>query len=394
MDARPTVRAVAEDIGERRGGRPRSRRASTTRVAAATAAAPASSRPAATAPSTVVLSGGVFQNRRLLEATRRAAGGLGPPGPHARSGCRRTTAASPTGSWPWPPRGWRQRRERRCSALTSGWRGLANGEALVVVLAVALLLGLRHASDPDHLAAVSTLIASEPEDGTRARGAARTRMGLGPRPHAGAVRPADRAVRGLPPRHAAARRGGSRRPHDHVPGGQAARALAGAGGSTRTPIATARSSTATCTRTTTARATITRTSRRGGWGARPRRRSGSAACTGWVARPASCVLLLATIPDQAEAVAALVVLALGTAMSMAVLSSAFGYAITRGPVSGGCSRSLPRWASSRWRSARWYTLGAVGAVPYVPVSARPTPDPQKVLAERSSPAAARSRSRR
>ena len=44
------------------------------------------------------------------------------------------------------------------------------------------------------------------------------------------------------------------------------------------------------------------------------------------------VLLLATIPGQAEAVAALVVLALGTAMSMAMLSSAFGYAITRGPV--------------------------------------------------------------
>ncbi|MEA2454240.1 MAG: hypothetical protein QOI45_502, partial [Thermoleophilaceae bacterium] len=37
----------------------------------------------------------------------------------------------------------------------------------MAVLAVALLLGLRHASDPDHLAAVSTLIASEPEDGTR-----------------------------------------------------------------------------------------------------------------------------------------------------------------------------------------------------------------------------------
>ena len=45
--------------------------------------------------------------------------------------------------------------------------GLAEGEGVVLVLFVALLLGLRHASDPDHLAAVSTLIASEPEDGTR-----------------------------------------------------------------------------------------------------------------------------------------------------------------------------------------------------------------------------------
>jgi high-affinity nickel permease len=51
---------------------------------------------------------------------------------------------------------------------------LARGEGLAHVLLVALLLGLRHASDPDHLAAVSTLIASDPEDGTRTAG----RLGL------------------------------------------------------------------------------------------------------------------------------------------------------------------------------------------------------------------------
>ena len=38
---------------------------------------------------------------------------------------------------------------------------------LWVVLLVSLLLGLRHASDPDHLAAVSTLIASEEHEGVR-----------------------------------------------------------------------------------------------------------------------------------------------------------------------------------------------------------------------------------
>jgi len=51
---------------------------------------------------------------------------------------------------------------------------LAQGGGLAVALLVALLLGLRHASDPDHLAAVSTLIASDPEDGTRRAG----RLGL------------------------------------------------------------------------------------------------------------------------------------------------------------------------------------------------------------------------
>ena len=57
------------------------------------------------------------------------------------------------------------------------------------------------------------------------------------------------------------------------------------------------------------------------------------------------VLLLATISDQADAVAALMVLALGTAVSMAALSSAFGYAITRGPVRRACSPSRRRWGS-------------------------------------------------
>src|SRR5436309_1939519 len=51
--------------------------------------------------------------------------------------------------------------------------GLSGGGSLVVALAVALLLGLRHASDPDHLVAVSTLVASERE--RAARRAARLR---------------------------------------------------------------------------------------------------------------------------------------------------------------------------------------------------------------------------
>jgi len=39
----------------------------------------------------------------------------------------------------------------------------SDGTTLVVVLAVSILLGLRHASDPDHLAAVTTLVASGKE---------------------------------------------------------------------------------------------------------------------------------------------------------------------------------------------------------------------------------------
>ena len=46
--------------------------------------------------------------------------------------------------------------------------GLSDGTTLVLVLAVAILLGLRHASDPDHLTAVTTLVASGRDRGARA----------------------------------------------------------------------------------------------------------------------------------------------------------------------------------------------------------------------------------
>ena len=44
---------------------------------------------------------------------------------------------------------------------------MSDGTTLVLVLAVAALLGLRHATDPDHVAAVSTLIAGGEERGAR-----------------------------------------------------------------------------------------------------------------------------------------------------------------------------------------------------------------------------------
>lgn len=52
-----------------------------------------------------------------------------------------------------------------------GWlTGLIDGAPLVVALAVAFVLGLRHASDPDHLVAVTSLVAADDGD---VRGAAR-----------------------------------------------------------------------------------------------------------------------------------------------------------------------------------------------------------------------------
>jgi ABC-type nickel/cobalt efflux system permease component RcnA len=52
--------------------------------------------------------------------------------------------------------------------------GLSNGASLGVVLLVAALLGLRHATDPDHIAAVTTLVATGRERATRSA----ARLGL------------------------------------------------------------------------------------------------------------------------------------------------------------------------------------------------------------------------
>ena len=46
--------------------------------------------------------------------------------------------------------------------------GLFDGAPLLVALAIALVLGLRHASDPDHLVAVTSLVAAEDGDARKA----------------------------------------------------------------------------------------------------------------------------------------------------------------------------------------------------------------------------------
>jgi ABC-type nickel/cobalt efflux system permease component RcnA len=61
--------------------------------------------------------------------------------------------------------------------------GLFDGAPLLVALAIAFLLGLRHASDPDHLVAVTSLVAAEDGD-TRKAARLGAWWGIG---HAGAL---------------------------------------------------------------------------------------------------------------------------------------------------------------------------------------------------------------
>jgi high-affinity nickel permease len=56
---------------------------------------------------------------------------------------------------------------------------LTDGASVWIVLLVAALLGLRHASDPDHLAAVTTLIAGNREHAARRSGELGLAWGLG-----------------------------------------------------------------------------------------------------------------------------------------------------------------------------------------------------------------------
>ena len=57
--------------------------------------------------------------------------------------------------------------------------GLSNGASVGVVILVAVLLGLRHATDPDHIAAVTTLVASGSEHASRASARLGAFWGLG-----------------------------------------------------------------------------------------------------------------------------------------------------------------------------------------------------------------------
>jgi high-affinity nickel permease len=57
--------------------------------------------------------------------------------------------------------------------------GLSDGSRFWIVLLVGVLLGLRHATDPDHLAAVTTLVAGTRERAARAAGMLGLAWGLG-----------------------------------------------------------------------------------------------------------------------------------------------------------------------------------------------------------------------
>jgi len=57
---------------------------------------------------------------------------------------------------------------RPVEAIDEWLTGLLDGAPLGVALLIAFVLGLRHASDPDHLVAVTSLVAADRRDTRRA----------------------------------------------------------------------------------------------------------------------------------------------------------------------------------------------------------------------------------
>jgi hypothetical protein len=215
---------------------------------------------------------------------------------------------------------------------------LGHGTAFAIVAVLAILLGLRHATDPDHLTAVSTLLAGGERDPRRAArlglawglGHATSLVAFGvpivlfraylPAPlQMGAEAAVGLvivvlAVRLLVRHHAGALAPGHAHPH-------------------RTR------------------------SRRQAYGIGLVHGMGGSAGVG--------VLLLAAIPGHLEALVALALFALCTAISMAVASTTLGLILTRDAVARRYLAIAPALGVLSLAFGIWYALGAVDAVPYV-----------------------------
>jgi hypothetical protein len=73
------------------------------------------------------------------------------------------------------------------------------------------------------------------------------------------------------------------------------------------------------------------------------------------------ILLVGAASNQVTGVAALVLFAAATAVSMALVSSSFGYALARGPLARRAGSLIPALALASLVFGAWYALDAVAA---------------------------------
>jgi ABC-type nickel/cobalt efflux system permease component RcnA len=240
---------------------------------------------------------------------------------------------------------------------------LGDGHALLLVIAVAILLGLRHATDPDHLAAVSVLIAADRRDGVRRAGSLGLAWGLGhattltacgvPIVLAGAYLPGwarhgAEVVIGLMIMFLAVRlllrwRRGQFHVHAHRHDGVEHRHLH--------PHA----STATHDHEHEPGPVLGRS---------PLQAYGIGAVHGIGGSAGIGILLLAGIGNRTVALSALALFAFATAVSMWILSCSLGFALTRKRALRRALALAPALGTCSLAFGVWYTLGALGVVHY------------------------------
>jgi high-affinity nickel permease len=223
--------------------------------------------------------------------------------------------------------------------LDQGIASYSNGTTLLIVIGVSILLGLRHAGDPDHLVAVTTMIATG--KGRAATRAARLGLtwGLG---HATTL-----FLFGLPVVLYSA----------YLP----------------EPLQRAAETSVGFVIALLAVVLLLRWRRgvyRDNVHAHPPTRTGLQAygiglVHGMGGTAGVGLLLLATIDSRPLAIAALLTFALCTALSMAMLSTGFGYALARTPVRRSFHRLAPALGTLSLLFGVWYALGAQGVVPYL-----------------------------
>jgi high-affinity nickel permease len=215
----------------------------------------------------------------------------------------------------------------------------SNGTTLLIVVAVSVLLGLRHAGDPDHLAAVTTMIASGKEGAARRAARLGFTWGLG---HGASL-----FVFGLPVILYSA--------YLPPPVQKAAETSVGFVVVLLSLLLLLRWHRGIY-RHSARHTHATRTGLQA-FGIGLVHGMGGTAGVG--------LLLLATIQSRALAVAALAVFASCTTLSMTALSTGFGLALASAPARRSFHVLAPALGSVSLAFGVWYTLGAQGLVPYV-----------------------------
>ena len=220
--------------------------------------------------------------------------------------------------------------------------GLSGGGSIAIVLLVAVLLGLRHATDPDHIAAVSTLVASRRERATAAAAHLGMWWGIG---HAITL-----AAFGIPILVA------ERYLPDTVQRGA------------ETAVAALIVFLAIRLLVRWRHGAFARSDEHGTDHHHPVRSPHAAFGIGLIHGMGGSagvgVLLLAAIPSREVAVAALLVLALFTAVSMTIVTTGFGAVMGARRTGGSVAAAAPALGTASLAFGLWYAAAAWSLAPY------------------------------